>query len=64
MRTEKIIPRHPYQFLILFKNKEAFYTNYFDVENHFSEDMVVFDLHNHVFMNDGKNWEPIEEDHL
>ena len=44
----------------------AFYTDWFDKENHFNPDlqMVVFDLINHKFMCNSLGWTDIEEDHL
>jgi hypothetical protein len=43
---------------------EAFYTNWFDAENNYAAGMVVFDLINHTFTNDGTTWNEINEDHL
>lgn len=47
-------------------NKVAFYTDWFDPENHFNPDveMVVIDrIHDRVTF-DGETWQDIEEDHL
>ena len=44
----------------------TFATSWFEVENNWSPDvdMIVFDLVNLTYMDDGKTWKPIEEDHL
>jgi hypothetical protein len=46
--------------------QQAFYTNWFDVENNFNPDngMVVFDLINHKYMVNKISWLHIKEDHL
>lgn len=46
--------------------QEAFYTNWFDAENHFNPDvgMVVVDLTSHLVTFDGDTWQDVEEDHL
>lgn len=44
----------------------AWYSNWFDVDNNFNEDigMIVYDLHNDKFMSIRGEWESIKEDHL
>ena len=44
----------------------AFYTNWFNPENHFNPDcdMIVVDRTRHLFTTDGETWDEIEEDHL
>lgn len=46
--------------------KSAFYTDWFQADNHFNPDvgMVVFDLMNHLVTFDGETWQDIEIDHL
>jgi hypothetical protein len=46
--------------------QKAFYTNWFDVENHFNSEvgMVVFDLENHKYMVNNLGWSDIDVDHL
>ena len=46
--------------------QKAFYTNWFDAENHFNADvqMIVFDLYNHKYMINSTGWSDIEEDSL
>lgn len=45
---------------------EPFLTNWYTHDNVFNIDvgMVVFDLVNRKYTNDGTQWKPIEEDHL
>ena len=45
-------------------NKDAFFTNWFDAENHFVDGMVVFNVHQYVYTTDGTTWLPIKEDML
>ena len=58
------------QYLVTYTDSEgiqqAFYTHWFDVENHFNHElsMVVFDLVNHCFMSGSLGWVDIHEDHL
>ena len=58
------------QYLVTYTDSEgiqqAFYTHWFDVENHFNPQlsMVVFDLVNHKFMSGSLVWVDIQEDHL
>lgn len=54
-------------FLVTFATEHTpFYTNWFDTQNHFNDSlgMVVYDLVNHSYTDDGQNWLPIIEDHL
>lgn len=46
--------------------RSAFYTDWFDAENHFNPDyeMVVVDRTRHMVTFDGETWQDIEEDHL
>jgi hypothetical protein len=49
---------------LIYHNGESFYTNWFDPENNFIDGMIVFDLVNHLCMDDGEGWQTINEDHL
>lgn len=49
---------------LIYYNGTPFYTNWFTVENNYVDGMVVFDLLNHEYTNDGKEWKEITEDHL
>ena len=44
----------------------VFYTEWFDVDNNFNEDigMIVYDLHNDKFMSIRGEWNDIKFDHL
>ncbi len=55
-----------YKYLIITNENKPFFTNYFDYENNFNDEinMVVFDLFHHIYTTDGINWKEIEEDHL
>jgi hypothetical protein len=55
-----------YKYLILTDQNKPFFTNYYEYENHYNNEitMIVFDLINNLFTADGINWEKIEEDHL
>lgn len=46
--------------------KSAFYTDWFQSENHFNPDcnMVVIDQTQHLVTFDGETWQDIEQDHL
>jgi len=46
--------------------QQAFYTNWFDVENNFNPEvgMMVFDLITHKYMVNSLGWTDIKEDHL
>lgn len=53
-------------YLITTNCHPPFFTNYYDYENHYSEDseMVVYDLHKCLYTEDGITWKEIEQDHL
>jgi hypothetical protein len=51
-------------YLILTPGYEPFYTNWFDVENNYVPEMVVFNLLNHTYTINGTDWYPIFQDHL
>lgn len=50
-------------YLILI-NGDAFYTNWFDVENNYIDGMVVFNILSDSFTTDGQTWKEINEDSL
>lgn len=54
------------QYLIICDGFAPAYTKWFDAENNFNADvnMVVFDLFNHQYTDDGKTWKDISFDHL
>jgi hypothetical protein len=53
------------KFRYLCKSKDgAFFTNYYDAENHHFEGLTVFDLQNEIYSDDGKEWKQIEYDTL
>lgn len=56
------------RYLITFTNKEnkPFMSQWYEAENHFNEElgMVVFDLYKFTYTTNGKDWEPIQIDHL
>ena len=45
-------------------NKDVFFTEWFEPENHFVPGMVVIDTHKNIFTDDGQVWQEIEFDHL
>lgn len=51
------------RYLIYFDGN-AFYTNWYDYENNYTDGLIVFDLETDKFTSNGKDWEEIEEDHL
>lgn len=51
-------------YLIIPKESDPFYTNWFDVENRYVEGMIVFNLLVHMYTKDGINWQEIIQDHL
>ena len=51
------------RYLIL-HDGDAFYTEWFSLENNYLPGMVVFDLTRGVFTSDGKSWSEINIDHL
>lgn len=54
------------RYLITTSVQPPAYTNWFDAENFFNSEvnMVVFDLLNDLYMDDGKTWKEIEFDSL
>lgn len=55
------------QYLVTFNDDtEPFFTGWFDAESHFNNElgMVVFDLINQTYTNNGTQWEPIPKDDL
>lgn len=50
-------------YLIIYEGK-AFYTNWYEHENHYQPGMIVINLLSHEFSDDGISFEPIEQDHL
>jgi len=53
-------------YLITMDDAPPFFTNWFDAENNFRDDinMVVYDLLSGAYTTDGTTWLEIEEDHL
>jgi hypothetical protein len=53
-------------YLITTKDSPPFLTNWFDAENNFNADleMVVYDLENCIWTDNGLIWQDIEIDHL
>lgn len=45
-------------------NFQPFFTNWFDKENHYRDGMIVYDLINFKYTEDGDNWIAIPVDHL
>lgn len=54
------------RYLIITKDNQPFYTNWFDYENLYNSEVMVcvFDIENGKHTFDGKNWEPTTFDHL
>ncbi len=54
------------KYLIITKNNQPFYTNWFDYDNLYNPDVMVciFDLLKGVHTFDGKTWIKTEEDNL
>ena len=53
------------RYLITTKESQSpFLTKWFDLENHFNKDMIVYDLLENKYTTDGKKWQNIEVDHL
>ena len=54
------------RYLIATKSGDPFFTQWFTAENNFNVEleMIVYDLYTCQFTTDGKNWNPIEDDHL
>jgi hypothetical protein len=53
-------------YLIVTNTYEPFYTNWFIAENNWIEgcEMVVFNLMNHTYTTNGKDWHKTTQDHL
>ena len=53
-------------YLIITKDKKAFFTDWFDFENFYNPDVMycIINMLNGEITFDGQNWELIEEDHL
>lgn len=49
---------------IVYHRGYSFTTNNYDYANHYAPGMIVFDLWNWKFTDDGFKWQEIEEDHL
>lgn len=45
---------------LIYHEGKSFYANSFDEDNDYSDGMVVFDLIDNVFTDDGANWWMIE----
>lgn len=53
------------RYLITFTDGTTpFLTKWFDRENHFTENMIVYDLEFNQYTTNGVDWLQIEEDHL
>lgn len=52
------------QFLIT-GNGTPFYTNWFDIDNHYVDGMIVYNLKNHTYLDNINDvWKDVEFDHL
>lgn len=51
-------------YLVTIEGQSPFFTNWFTIENHYTEGMIVYDLINFTHCYDGKNWINVETDHL
>lgn len=54
------------RYLVTSNINEPFFTDWFQPENHWRDDclMVIYDLQDGVYTDDGRNWWPIEKDSL
>ena len=56
------------RYLITIKNGPPFLTDWFELENNYNNSdhlgMVVYDLSQRKYCDDGKTWKDIVEDHL
>lgn len=43
---------------------DPFLTNWFEYENNFIPGMIIYDIISCMYTTNGKDWEPIPEDHL
>lgn len=53
----------PYRYLIVTK-ETSFVNHWYEYENHYVYGMTVYDFYEMKYTSNGKDWEPIEEDHL
>jgi len=55
-----------HRYLVTTQDNGPFFTQFFICENHFITDigMVVYDLINRLYTDDGEEWFQIEVDHL
>ena len=51
------------KYLIIYE-QAAFYTNWYDYENHYEQGMIIIDRACDMITYDGENWHEIEDDHL
>ena len=51
-------------YLVTHPNYAPFLTNWFDSENHFTEDMVVYNLLNNTYTTNGIEWIELNIDNL
>ena len=54
------------RYLVTAKDHKPFFTSYYTSENCFIPEagMVVYDLVNRIYTEDGENWQDIDIDHL
>jgi hypothetical protein len=52
------------RYLVTSEIFKPFYTNWFNLENHFTDGMIVYDLHKSIYTTDGTTWQIIEHDNL
>lgn len=52
------------RYLVTMKDDTPFYTEWFDAENNYVEGMVVYDLDNDKYTEDGTTWQEITYDQL
>jgi hypothetical protein len=53
------------KYLIIYQDRTAFYTDYYDYENFWSDEIIcVIDNMSDKITFDGKTWKDIEYDHL
>lgn len=49
---------------LIIHNGEAFFTKWFEYENHYNEGMIVINTNNMTITFDGLTWTEIQEDNL
>jgi len=66
MAANKRIPSKDMRYLVTMNGNPPFLTKWFEYDNHWQDgiNMVVCDLQSLTYTTDGKNWLPIEIDHL